>query len=671
VRFKKPFFLTIALIALAQGCADNELTSVETLFVNGAIYTANQQQQLVSSLGLNKDKLTYLGDAEGARNIIDEHTEIIDLEGKMIIPGLHDVHIHLPGIVESNNCDLAGKPYSLADLVPRLKQCIARLNLPKGSWLAVEQCGYAQGNEPSANFPTLRSALDAASLEHPIILLGDDGHHGAVNSFAMNLATDKNGVKVGLNTETLANEFSDMKSLIGVDRHGEPSGVLNEDARKIVNLPNLWGYPEVDFEVYQKIAVRLAASGITSAMDAALRIHEIDNFAKWAKKQPLTYRLTAAFYPEFEDYRPTLDAPIEISALLADLKSTQERHKEINNFKIDTAKVFVDGVIEGDPYAYPPMLPNAAVLDHYRQPIFTITDDNTLEVMDYVDTNSRACVTVQEKGIANLTSIFTQNFYAENGFLASQCIQSKGVLEKEYSFIKGYTKALFEAGVNVHSHAIGDRAVRLALDTFDAAKRASPNSEANVSIAHAQLIHPDDISRIAQLEVFMAFTYSWIEPFDEYQMMVSPFIDKVFNENDLFNPDGYVYQNTYPTASVKKAGGILVSGSDAPVETRDPRPLLNIEKAVTRKNDVTGRVYNPDERLSVADVLDAYTINGAKMLNQAEITGSLELGKKADFVILNQNLLTLEAEGRSDEISDTQILSTWFDGKKIYSKPQP
>ena len=139
MRFKKPFFLTIALIALAQGCADNELTSVETLFVNGAIYTANQQQQLVSSLGLNKDKLTYLGDAEGARNIIDEHTEIIDLEGKMIIPGLHDVHIHLPGIVESNNCDLAGKPYSLADLVPRLKQCIARLNLPKGSWLAVEQ----------------------------------------------------------------------------------------------------------------------------------------------------------------------------------------------------------------------------------------------------------------------------------------------------------------------------------------------------------------------------------------------------------------------------------------------------------------------------------------------------------------------------------------------------
>ena len=106
MRFKKPFFLTIALIALAQGCADNELTSVETLFVNGAIYTANQQQQLVSSLGLNKDKLTYLGDAEGARNIIDEHTEIIDLEGKMISRIFSTVKNMLRSAIVSEHLDL-------------------------------------------------------------------------------------------------------------------------------------------------------------------------------------------------------------------------------------------------------------------------------------------------------------------------------------------------------------------------------------------------------------------------------------------------------------------------------------------------------------------------------------------------------------------------------------
>jgi hypothetical protein len=229
-----------------------------------------------------------------------------------------------------------------------------------------------------------------------------------------------------------------------------------------------------------------------------------------------------------------------------------------------------------------------------------------------------------------------------------------------------------DAGINVHSHAIGDRAVRIALDTFEAAKKFSPTSNAKVSIAHAQIIHPDDIKRIGALDVAIAFTYSWIEPFSEYQMMVSPFIEPIFSEDDLYDSAGYVYKNTYPAASVKEAGGLLVSGSDAPVESRDPRPMLNIEKAVTRKNEVTNRVYNRDEQLSIQDVLDAYTINGAVMLNQADITGSLEVGKKADFVILDQDLLRLVDKGYSDKISDTQILATWFDGVEIYQQsPSP
>ena len=65
--------------------------------------------------------------------------------------------------------------------------------------------------------------------------------------------------------------------------------------------------------------------------------------------------------------------------------------------------------------------------------------------------------------------------------------------------------------------------------------------------------------------------------------------------------------------------------------------------------------------------MDAYTINGAEMLGQSTLTGSLEIGKKADFVIIDQDLLQLEATNNSHKISDTKILATWFDGKKIYS----
>ena len=665
---KKLSVIMLLSSVLITACQKDSPVTVEKLFTNGVVYTANQTQQVVTSIGITNDRLVYVGNAKDAEALIATETEIIDLNGKMIIPGLHDVHIHLAGIVESDNCDLAGQAFSLTDMVPRLKQCLRRLELPDGEWLTVEQWPYYSGNEPSEIFPTIRSALDSVSNTHPIILLADDGHHGAVNSVAMSLATDKNGLNIGLSKATLKNEFAHLKALIGIDNTGEPNGVINEDARKIVNLPNLWGYPEIDLNVYTKIAERLAAAGITSTMDAALRINEIASFAKWAAQSPLTYRLTAAFYADFEDYRPAIDQPINIAALMADLTATQQRHEGVLNLKIDTAKIFVDGVIEGDPYSFPPMLPNAASLDNYLQPIFAIdADSKVLKVAGYVDTNSDICVAVREKGAQSVSGTFKQSFLAEHGFLASQCFESNGILEKEYDFIMDYTLALYDAGINIHSHAIGDRAVRVALDTFEAARAASPTSVAKFSIAHAQIIHPDDISRIADLDVAIAFTYSWIEPSTEYQMYVTPFIEPTFSEDDLYDPRGYVYKNTYPAASVLAAGGILVAGSDAPVEERDPRPMLNIEKAVSRQNEATGRILNANERVSVRDTLDAYTIKGAQMLGQADITGSLEVGKKADFVILSQDLVALEAQGNTDKISDTKILSTWFDGREIYS----
>ena len=665
---KKLSVIMLLSIVLITACQKDSPVTVEKLFTNGVVYTANKTQQVVTSIGITNDRLVYVGNAKDAEALITTETEIIDLNGKMIIPGLHDVHIHLAGIVESDNCDLAGQAFSLTDMVPRLKQCLRRLELPDGEWLTVEQWPYYSGNEPSEIFPTIRSALDSVSNKHPIILLADDGHHGAVNSVAMSLATDKNGLNIGLSKATLKNEFAHLKALIGIDNIGEPNGVINEDARKIVNLPNLWGYPEIDINVYTKIAERLAAAGITSTMDAALRINEIASFAKWAAQSPLTYRLTAAFYADFEDYRPAIDQPINIAALMADLTATQQRHEGVLNLKIDTAKIFVDGVIEGDPYSFPPMLPNAASLTNYLQPIFAIdADSEVLKVAGYVDTNSDICVAVREKGAQSVAGTFKQSFLAEHGFLASQCFESNGILEKEYDFIMDYTLALYDAGINIHSHAIGDRAVRVALDTFEAARAASPASVAKFSIAHAQIIHPDDISRIADLDVAIAFTYSWIEPSTEYQMYVTPFIEPIFSEDDLYDPRGYVYKNTYPAASVLAAGGILVAGSDAPVEERDPRPMLNIEKAVSRQNEATGRILNANERVSVRDTLDAYTIKGAQMLGQADITGSLEVGKKADFVILSQDLVALEAQGNTDKISDTKILSTWFDGREIYS----
>ena len=651
----------VAVMGLA-GCQKPTSNAADKVFIGGTIYTADGSQSVVSAMAIGGDQILALGTDSSVAALIGKQTEVIDLQGKMIIPGLHDVHIHLPGIVETDSCDLASTPYSLEDLVPRLKPCLD--GLEAGEWLSVDQWSYTSGNEPSEALPTVRAALDAVSIRHPIMLLGNDGHHGAVNSYALSLATDKYGNQVGLSAATLAKEFSDYSATVGVDANGEPNGALNEDARKLVNIPNLWGYPTIDKQLVSRIGDKLAANGITSVLDAALTSKDIVGFARAAKDTPLTYRMSAAFYADFEDYRPDPDAAIDIDAVVADIQQLQAAHQGIANFKLDTAKIFIDGVTEGNPYAQPPTLPNAASLNNYLQPVFgRDAKTGAIAVQSYVDTDSAACAL----GRTLSSAADKQAFYQEHGFLAAQCIQSNGVLEKEPEFLHDYTLALFAAGINVHSHAIGDRAVRFALDAFEAARKASPDSSANLSMAHAQFIDQGDIGRFAELDVYPTFTFGWIEPDVGYLMTVSPFLDHIKSVEELFDPDDYGFRNSYPAGSIAAVGGVLTAGSDAPVDTREPRPFFNLEKAVTRQQDETGRVYNPAEKISLTDALDAYTINGAKMLQNEQITGSLEAGKKADFVILDTDLLALDAAGNAHQISDTQVLSTWFDGRKIYS----
>ena len=656
--------LLLLIMTALSGCSDHQNHYADQVFKAGIVYTADSDQSVATAIAILGDKVIFVGTDDSLNAFIGPKTQITELQGRMIIPGLHDVHMHLPGIIASDGCDLDSEPLTLVALVPRLRQCIIDSQLPPGQWLSVDQWSYTHGNDRSEEFPTLRAALDAVSKQHPIILLGNDGHHSAANSVALALATDKNGHRVGLNSDTLANQFAQFRELIGADATGEPNGLINEDARKLINVANLWGYPKIDGVLASRIGERLASIGITSVLDAALTADDIEGFASAAANNPLTWRMSAAFYVDVDDYRSAADRTIDTEAIVADVLAAQKQYRDVPNLRVDTAKIFIDGVIEGDPLSDPPALPNAAVLEHYLQPTFAIDPvSGQTQVTGYINTGSEACVDAREKQFV----IDTDAFFRDNGFLPERCKLSKGVLEKDATFLYDYTLALFRVGINVHSHAIGDRAVRFALDAFAAARKASPQSQATLSIAHAQIVHPDDIPRFGALNVHTAFTYAWIEPDVDYQMTVSPFIEQIRAVEDLFDPQGYVYQFSYPAASIKAAGGILTAGSDAPVETRDPRPLYNLEKAVTRKNDTTGYIYNPRERISVADALDAYTINGAMALGQSQLTGSLEVGKKADFVILSTDLLALEAAGKADEISDTQIVATWFDGLQIYS----
>lgn len=205
-------------------------------------------------------------------------------------------------------------------------------------------------------------------------------------------------------------------------------------------------------------------------------------------------------------------------------------------------------------------------------------------------------------------------------------------------------------GLQVHMHAIGDRAVRAGLDAVEAAREQNGISDNRHHISHLQMIHIDDIERFASLDTTANFQALWAYP-DEWIMELNL---PVVGEERV--------QGMYPVASVERAGGRIVGGSDWNVSSANP--LEAIETAVRRQDvfEPAGPVLNGNERVSLSTMIDAYTINAAWLMHQEDRTGSIGPGKRADVVVLDRDLFEIPAT----EISEAQIVMTLLDGEVVY-----
>lgn len=659
---------TASLTALVS-CAQPE-PPADHVFLDGYVYTVDEQRRVAQAVATRGDRIVYVGDSEGARSLVGDETEVHDLDGRMLLPGLHDAHIHPMGIVQRDICDFQSRPMSLEEMVPFLRGCIDRYVIPEGEWLMVPQWNFSVGNQPSARYPTLRAALDSASYQHPILLRGNDGHHAAANSLALANARDRQGNRVGLSKETLASVFADYRELVGVDERGEPNGGLTESAIGLTGAPGFFSTQDPS-SIAPAIAEVLAASGITSIQDAATDPEHLPLYDSLHEEGRMTFRLRASLIEGFDGAeKPGLE---DIPSLLSRFRRLREEYAKTPYIRADAAKIFVDGVIEGNPVAEPPTLPNAAVIQRYRQPIFDIDfEAHKTEIAGYVDLEGEACQKVRANGEAFGGDEQVASFRSRHGFHPGQCIESRGVLEHDVEFIRTYIAELDRAGFTVHAHAIGDRAVRTAVDAFAHARYVNGATGLPHNIAHAQLIHPNDQKRIGELGLFVTFTHAWSLPGLPYDLSVAPFIDELKEGvAELYSTDNYYMKNVYPAASIQRFGGVVTAGSDAPVDDRDPRPFFNMEQAVTRADDTAedGVVLNAEERLSIHNIIAAYTINGARAMRQEDRLGSIEVGKKADLIVVDQNLVELAEGGQAQRISDTRVLTTMFDGGIVYRSP--
>ena len=212
--------------------------------------------------------------------------------------------------------------------------------------------------------------------------------------------------------------------------------------------------------------------------------------------------------------------------------------------------------------------------------------------------------------------------------------------------------ALDAAGWQVHVHAIGDRAVRSALDAFEAARRRRPDGDNRHTITHLELIHPRDFPRFRRLGVLASMQLQWAEQ-DSYTV-------------DSLKP--YVgarrWRYTYPAGTLNDAGARLCGGSDWPV---DPLlPFRQIEMAVNRTADEVYEGYPrplfAQEGLSLRRSLTMHTRNSAFQLHQEQLSGRISEGLAADLIVLDRDVLGVPLK----RVSKTEVALTMVGGRVVH-----
>lgn len=240
--------------------------------------------------------------------------------------------------------------------------------------------------------------------------------------------------------------------------------------------------------------------------------------------------------------------------------------------------------------------------------------------------------------------------------------QYYGKPEWEKDALEEIFSKVIKEGFQVHCHTIGDAAVHMTLDAIESALQESDGTDTRNVLTHLEVVDKEDIPRFGKLGIISAIQTFWH-----------------FKEPGFFEPVEVKAigrdraEHIYPAKSFIKAGGRITNSGDFPVSSVN-NPFWGIEAGVTRNvyneeyygvkidgPDDERYLLNPDERLTVAEMIEAYTINGAYQMFREDEFGSLEKGKKADFIVIDKDPFKI----KTTEIHTIKILSVYFNGERI------
>ena len=537
--------------------------TADAIYINGRIWTGSGDAFFVSALAVKGNTIMAAGTDDEIKAFKSDDTQVIDLQGRLVVPGFNDAHMHFTsGASILSNVDLLA-----TTSLQEMKSAIAAFaqKHPEKKWLKGRgwQYGFFPGGMPD------KSYLDSLVPDRPVFLSAYDGHTGLANSKAMEI--------VGINKNTIYKGFGSIVK----DAAGNPTGVFLEDAQSIIKntIPvDTWTERLSTAENCMK---HLSEMGITSVQNAHGDADEYKLFKTLLDSNKFSVRYAMAFSVDHETKPETIQEYMQLKKLPSDR----------NWFKADAIKFMIDGVIESH---------TAIMLNPY-------------------------------------SDIPKEHAEQKNDFAIP--------IEKYRDLVVKLDSAEFQ----LYTHAIGDRSVREVLNAYEYASMRNKRKDQRFRIEHIEQVQPEDIPRFASLGVLPS-----MQPIHADPGTVDVWGRNVGAER---------LSNSFVWNSMIKSGATLVYGSDWPA-CISLNPIHGLHSAVNRQTikGVPEGGWVPEQRITVSQALKAYTVNGAYASFEEKTKGKLEKGFLADFVVLSQDLFTINPS----KIHETKVLLTVVDGKERF-----
>jgi len=567
---RRLWILIVAAASLARySPAQTPQAHADRIFVNGKIWTEDDSHPQAQALAISGDKILAVGSDQEIKALAAPDTASVDLQGRLVVPGFQDSHLHVPGR-SVNEVDLHGTE-TLKDFQQRLSDFAkAHPSLP---WIT----GHGWGYSAFPNQTVDKKYIDAVISARPVYVLERDGHMGFGNSKALQIA--------GITSATP----NPPNGNIMKGKNGEPTGELKEAAQDLIFRKIPPRTLEDEYESLLQHMDEAAAAGLTSVQDAYTSMKSFPVFerAAAANKLKLRIRFAPGILPAQGEGAPpkhNLEKPLT-EADLAPYRKLRETFQG-PLLKLIAVKGVLDGTVDARTAAmYEPYVGGGTGIPFWEQ------DDLNKTVALY---------------------------------------------DKE--------------GFQVMLHAIGDKAINMALNAFEYAAKTNGTTGRRHRIEHAEVPLLSDLPRFKQLGV-IASTQA---------MFANPDATVLENFDPLLGPSRAPHADSFKIFD--DAGAVQAFGSDWGVFPFEPLPAIYC--AVTRmtpEGTPAGGWY-PAGRISVEAALRHFTRDGAYATFDENLRGTLTAGKLADFVVLSNDILTIPPA----EILNTKVLLTVMGGKDTY-----